>query len=149
MTMSDWLKIDPRQVHVPPEVENVHGVEIQVFVSPYDIPKAIRGEYDKRERRFIIDFDYLDQEPLKELPEKHVTRVVGELSGRLRRLKIDVDALNAKTVALQVLQERVLGALDTWAGQEPQVARQHAYAAAKEAIKSTKGKVYEAFTGAR
>jgi hypothetical protein len=82
---------------------NVNGVTFDVMMSPYDVPRQVRGNYDKDLEHFVIEFDYLDSEPLKERRvDRYVSLQVGKNSGRLYRIEVDTVALNAGQIQLRV-----------------------------------------------
>src|SRR5437899_1407154 len=78
---------------------------VKVFVSPYNVPEAVRGHYDEKARKVFVDFKYLDDE--KESEEHQGERVafrVGKNSGRLLGIQVDVAALKVKdNVAVAVI----------------------------------------------
>jgi hypothetical protein len=100
--MPGWIQIDSSKVD-PPTPVNVKGVEFNVFMSPYDVPRHVRGRFDENLGRFVIEFDYLDTEPCRrQTLEEHVSVSVGKNSGRLYRIEVDTKAMNAGRVALRV-----------------------------------------------
>jgi hypothetical protein len=99
--MADWIQVEIDDFDkVRPT--NVRGVEVEFFVSPYDVPEAIRGHYDDNQSKFVIDFRYVGKESVTNVDYEHVTYKVGESSGRLYGLVIDVQALRAEAVGLSV-----------------------------------------------
>ncbi len=101
--MPDWIKLDPARLSRS-ETTHVHGVEISVGLSPYDIPDAVRGYYDDDVKRFVIEFNYLDDSE-KRVPSwqnEHITLYVGQHTGCLYEIHVNVDELEAKTVKLNV-----------------------------------------------
>jgi len=102
--MSEWIQVNQKELNVP-RTETRNGVEVQVFVSPYDIPEAVRGAYDKRVNRFAIEFKYLaDEEPTVEQIDGDMRLFVGKTSNRLHRIEIDVDRLDADCVYLHIFK---------------------------------------------
>lgn len=100
----NWIHIDPDKVDVN-ETASRKGVEFHVFLSPYDLPDAVRGAFDSSLNRFVIEFRYLAQEPSKRITmDAFVTLQVGEKSGRIQRIEVDVKGLGAKQVALRMEQ---------------------------------------------
>ena len=43
---------------------NIHGEQVSVLPSPYDIPELFRTYADPVENRWIVEFRYIDSEPL-------------------------------------------------------------------------------------
>jgi hypothetical protein len=100
--MSGWIEVDSQKINPPTQV-NVNGVTFDVMMSPYDVPRQVRGNYDKDLEHFVIEFDYLDSEPLKERRvDRYVSLQVGKNSGRLYRIEVDTVALNAGQIQLRV-----------------------------------------------
>ena len=79
-------------------------VEVEVFISPFEIPRAVRGFYDEHRKRFVVDFKYITQEPTdyKDFGPSEVTTKVGRKTGRILGFEIDVGALGASSVSLRM-----------------------------------------------
>ena len=79
-------------------------VEVEVFISPFEIPRAVRGFYDEQRKRFVVDFKYITQEPTeyKDFGPSEVTTKVGSKTGRILGFEIDVDALGASSVSFRM-----------------------------------------------
>ncbi len=101
--MREWIQVNPHELNKP-KVERRNGVDIQVFVSPYDIPDAVRGNYDQSRRVFVVDFRYLadDEDKVEHGGDEHIKYFVGRESRRLHRIEIDVDRLDVNAVGLEV-----------------------------------------------
>lgn len=105
-----WISVD-RAKYDPGTPVSEHGVEFHVFISPYDMPEAVRGDFDESKRRFVIEFKYIATEPLEhQTPDDYVTFVVGENSRRLYRIEVDVEGMGADAVVLRV--SRAMDALE-------------------------------------
>lgn len=119
--MSNWVKLDleqPVHEHVLAQSE---GATIEIAVSPYTIPDAVRGFYDRELERFVIQFRYLDDEPYdtQEIAESVWVRV-GKYTERLHGIEIDVDSLTISGVRLNVKAPTLVDtAVDTLARQHP------------------------------
>lgn len=97
---SRWLQLDPSKLERHERTE-MDGVEVHVFMSPYDVPEAVRGRLDASIGKFVIEFKYLDEEKsLNEPHGEHIVLRVGKNSKRLLGLEIDVDALKARQVGV-------------------------------------------------
>lgn len=100
--MAEWIQVDPTAVS-PSSLKDVHGVELNVQISPYDVPRQVRGNYDTSLTQFVIEFRYLGDEPLRDQRlDQHVTLQVGRNSGRLYEIHVDVDSLRAQKVQLRL-----------------------------------------------
>ena len=85
--MEKWLKLDTKKLNQPRH-EKTSGVTTEIFLSPYDIPHAIRGS--KEGNKYIIEFKYIEErEPLEtEVKSHNVELKVGRNSGRLYVIEI-------------------------------------------------------------
>jgi hypothetical protein len=102
--MSDTGDMDDSQV-----------AEINLFVelSPYDTPKAIVGRYDEESRQFVIEFEYIDDEPERAAAHTDgITLFAGKHSNKLLRIVISIDEAPHDKAALIHLQTDVIDALN-------------------------------------
>jgi hypothetical protein len=75
-------------------------------VQDLDVPEAVRGSYDEKRKRFVIQFKYIGDEGTERKPfDRYVSLVVGKHSQRLYAIEIDVDALRANKVQIKVAVE--------------------------------------------
>jgi hypothetical protein len=130
---NDWIAVDPRNLNKPQRQQTNSGVEIELYMSPYDIPQAVNGRYDESKKRFVIEFSYIaGDEPRKCVPQdEHLSLYVGKQTNRLYAIEVDIDALQAETVALTVSQ-RIQNAMDALSSQPPRANHQ----IAREVIRS-------------
>lgn len=104
----EWIKVDEKQYDSPPKEIKRSGVVFEVFISPYDLPEAVRGSYDDQRKRFVIEFRYIQDEPKeKVVGGQFVTFEVGKHSKRLYHIEVDVDKLRVNTVALQLVDKAI------------------------------------------
>ena len=103
--MNAWLKLDPQRLEKHEKrASSKDEVHIEVRMSPYDIPDAMRGDYDHGLDRFVIEFRYIGDEPWQHLDvAEHVVARVGKHSGRIYGLEVNVKALKAKSVGFALL----------------------------------------------
>lgn len=108
MREEKWIPVETESLHTNESVR-VRGVEINVGLSPYEVPEGISGHYDKSIGRFVIRMKYLqdDEERISAPTEDHITLVVGKHSGCLYEIHVDVDEIGAKSVALKLCLPRV------------------------------------------
>lgn len=100
--MSDWLKLKsmPRAHSTPP----APGVLLDVVLSPYDMPEAVRG-FRSTNGRFRIEFRYIDgPEPSgpEDRVDAHISAFEGRYTGRLLALEVDVLAMGASAVGISI-----------------------------------------------
>lgn len=102
-----WIRVNPHDYDQPHEI-GMGEVEVNVFISPFEIPRGVRGFYDDARKRFVIEFKYITHEPseVDEGGPPEIRTVVGRKTGRILGFEIDVDRLQATTVSLR------LGAID-------------------------------------
>lgn len=108
--MSEWLKLDRRTLNKPSR-KSIRGADVTVFLSPYDVPEAVRGDVDEATGRFVIQLKYLGNpatpnEPLDtESEEGPLVLKVGRHSHRLYRVELDLAALGVDQVQVRFFQE--------------------------------------------
>lgn len=108
-----WIKLDPESLTEAarePISMDEPDVRIEVSVSPYDVPEAMRGYFeDDEERSFVIQFKYLDDEPTEEREAgPFATLHVGKNSGRLYRIEVDVEGIEkAEVTDIEAGVERI------------------------------------------
>lgn len=145
MSAKQWVRLDPAKLGKE-SGEGIQGVEIQVFLSPYDIPMAVRGDYDEQEKRFVIRFRYIVGEPSKSLKidNKYIRLSVGKNSGRLQTIEVDVDALSATHVGLRMLVPRAVKDAIERLASEPERGPQRAnYRIAGDVIADRQEEIFE------
>ena len=133
--MNEWVRLDAEKLNTP-QSQAIRGVNITVRMSPYDVPEAVRGYYDEAQRRFVIEFRYIDDEPLQKKQEgAHITLRIGRHSGRLYGIEVDVDAMKSQAVDLNQ-------AIDSLASLPRKRSRHENYEVAKKAIAEKKGEIF-------
>lgn len=98
--MNTWLKLDERSLNEP-QVKSKSGVRLEISLSPFDIPEAVRGFKEAGSGWFCVQFRYPDS-------EDGVTRTVsdtmtveeGKESGRIQILRVNVEKLAVEKVEL-------------------------------------------------
>lgn len=115
--ISGWIDITQDIIDESTQ-ESINGVSVNLILSPLEAPLAIRGDYEESSKLFVIRFKYARREELK--PEKvgsHITFFVGAKSNKIFRIEIDVHALDASSVDLNLLhnvEEDVNQALNSY-----------------------------------
>lgn len=150
--MDEWLNLTRRELEElnPGKTERAKGVIVHLFMSPHDVPEAVRGRYDSSRKRFVIDFRYISEEPTEERQrDEHLSLRIGRHSGRLHGIIIDVDALKAKSVSLhmhtqEVAHNAVRDAMRNLIAHPPTKRRAENYRVAAEVISSKRDRLFEA-----
>jgi hypothetical protein len=144
--MNDWLSLNTDDLNVE-RVETIRGVEVKVFLSPYDVPEAVRGTYDKTIKRFVIEFQYISDEPLKrQFYDKYVDLKIGKNSRRLYAIEIDVDALKATSIEVQMgIRQEVANALDSLLHSPINAQRRGNYHLVQQAISTKQDQLFAPF----
>jgi len=102
MNAQHWLQLDPVEFE-DDQQQTINGVVFHISVSPYDIPSAVRGAYDEKKARFIIEFKYPSNESSRETKvDEHVTLRLGSNSNRIYAIEADIQAMEADAVLLQI-----------------------------------------------
>ncbi len=115
--MNTWLPVQEREFDKS-NSKTHDGITIQVSLSPYDIPEAVRGFREANTPWFVIEFRYISSEPTRtqEL-DQNLALILGRHSGRLFAIRMNVEALKAQKVKLDIkMSEVAAGALDKFPG---------------------------------
>lgn len=115
-----------------------------MFVSPYDIPERITGDYEKAAKRFVIRFHYpVEDEPVEDVaPRDGIALRVGKHSQRLCEIVIDVDSMKTNAVSLKLQAKQ---AVETFAREHPSLKREN-YRIAEEVIEERAAELFEPLT---
>lgn len=149
-----WVRLDPkklsttrrRRIPTRESPEAIEDVQVELSMSPYDVPVAFRGYYDESIERLVIEFRYIGQESWSREPsEEHFWVRIGDNSGRLHGIEIDVNALKAKVIRLQmqVLAEDTEEAIDHFMKHRTKPSRWRNYRAAKDVISSHQADIFQ------
>jgi hypothetical protein len=114
--MDGWIELDPEWLDRRRELNTTtDGVEVLVFVSPYDVPDAVRAHRDTPADYFVIEFRYIQEEPWSRHPcNRMVALRTGSHSGRLLGLEIDLRrARNNSVVTGQDALRVAVAAIDS------------------------------------
>jgi len=135
--MQEWMRLDPATLNRSFQ-ERIRGVQINVLLSPYDVPLAVRGYFDKSLDRFVIEFKYLGDEPeakRKLKQDENITLRVGQNSRRLLGIEVNVHRMEVRAVGLQMRVARVIKeALEDFVAREGTKPRSSSYRVAKAVI---------------
>ena len=100
MAEARWLRIDPERYDELHEIGMFYrDLELNIVVSPDDIPDSVRGGYDEEHKKFEIEFKYMVREEyeIDQVSEEVEVRI-GQHSGRILGFAIDVDVLKARSM---------------------------------------------------
>ncbi len=102
--MADWIEVNPAEFEISETDDSVEGVQITIGMHPDDLPDGVRKFVDGG--TLTIEFRYFEErlsEPTQiELFDDHTRFVIGRNSGRIHQICVDVDALGAGAVAVEV-----------------------------------------------
>lgn len=88
----EWISLDQNVIDRPRR-GRFQGMEIEVELSPYELPEAVRGYLTDDEKTFIIEFKYLAGAEAT-VPQSAIDSVVihlGRTSKRLYKIEIGTD----------------------------------------------------------
>lgn len=113
----EWIELDPTDLDQPEDVL-LDGVPVTLSASPNEVPHGIRGYFDQRLKRFVIEFRYIGEEPWRRVPDpaRHVSFRLGRNSRRLYALEVDLNAAKERWVALvvQAIEEQKKELRNAW-----------------------------------
>ena len=107
VAVTEWIPVSPTLAQLESHAD---AKGRQLYLSPYDVPQAVRGYFDADSRRFRIEFKYIGDEPLVEQRVDDTLGLqLGRYSGRLYALEIDLESLRANSGATlrKIVQENV------------------------------------------
>lgn len=139
--MSNWMPINRKDFDLRRK-RQINNVELNVIISPYDVPEGVRGAFDDVLGRFVIEFSYIGDEPWRrESPDRHLTLRVGKKSNRLYGIEVDVHALKAESVVLRLgVPKLVSSALTRLSSREQ--SRSDNYDLAREVIRRRESELF-------
>ncbi|MBI1375489.1 MAG: hypothetical protein GC159_22475 [Phycisphaera sp.] len=149
--ITPWIKTRLREFRDAKTKETIAGVVVDVYVSPYDVPERMRGFFDDENKRFVLEFKYMADEPTERVKENdHVELCVGVKTGRIYSVEIDVGAVGAHAVAVSVgekkpsekLEQAVIEAMRRYVDEHPKVSKAN-YRAAARAFEKQGGQVLD------
>lgn len=151
--MSEWIRLDEDEIarlDRPLSGQFEKGIEINVYMSPYDVPLAIRADYDESKDRFGIHLKYISDEPVTRRPgEDRVTFKVGKHSGRLYGIEIDTSNLDVEAVHLKLhVQQEIDRTLQNLLEDPPEWLRPPSYRVAKQVISNKSDQLFSRLTPA-
>ena len=85
--MAHWLRIDPELIEEK-RTETAFGGRTSLSVSPYEIPEAIKGKLDLANKSIVVEFKYIDDEPIVLVKGPNVTVELGKNSRRMQRIEL-------------------------------------------------------------
>ncbi len=107
--MERYIWVNPDRLE---DTQKKVGLDFLVELSPYDVPKGITGTYSPGDGHFLIEFEYIDNEPPVVSETTHGVRVFqGKHSGKLLRLVIPIDTPPLDTAGAIRLRTNVLDAV--------------------------------------
>ena len=113
--MSSWVRVDQDLLNSEPQTDQIGGVTVNVYFSPYDVPGWVRGYQDTVRDRFVIEFRYLSQDEKKitSAMNKKSTAFVsrGAETGRVYGVEFPVGELNDDTINLTLFVDRAKSTL--------------------------------------
>jgi hypothetical protein len=138
---SAWLRLDPFKLNLP-RPEAVKGLDAKVYLSPYDIPQAVRAFFDPKRKCKGVEFRYMDpDEPVSFVTVGKVGCLsVGKNSRRIFSVALpESDPRNQTYVAFAAALEDAINQFIQDEALNP--TRQENYEIARRVIEETKAKL--------
>ncbi|MDE3188948.1 MAG: hypothetical protein KGM96_15665 [Acidobacteriota bacterium] len=136
MTTAPWIQVEPS---LRMRSEPRQGLQLTLFVPPHEVPQAVRGEFDKQLKKFVIEIRYLDDEDFKrETMDDTVCLRIGKNSRRLLGIELDTANLNVAQVQFQLkeVEEEIKRAVTKFLQKDQAQEERENYALAIKAIES-------------
>jgi hypothetical protein len=136
MSTAPWIQVEPS---LEMRSKPLKKLQFTVFVSPHEVPQAVRSEFDKQLNRFVIEFRYLDDEEFKRVAVDNIVCLrVGKNSRRLLGIELDTVTRDVAKVRLEVhsLEREIKKAVDRLLQKESGKEERENYALAMKAIES-------------
>jgi hypothetical protein len=142
--MSEWLEINPKEFSKPEQVQ-IRGIKVDVFLSPFDMPEAVRGSYNKNTKKFLIEFRYIGgDEPLETDLLENTTVSIGKRSKRIYKIELEqIELENEKKVGLRLILPKVDAALESLAHVQSSAPHSGNYQIAKTILKERAEKLLQ------
>lgn len=139
--MTDWISIDSSTLQ-DKQVEKKYGVKIVIGLSPFDIPEAVRGDYNARLDRFVIEFKYLGgtEDLVIGFEDKELSLWFGKKSGCLYKIHVDVKQMETESIGVRLMLD-VDTALKSLEHKKKYHNRIRHFKAAKAAIKENESEL--------
>lgn len=136
-----WIEVNPDELELEQD-RKIRGVTVRLRLSPYDVPLQVSGQTEGSEGHFFIRFKYItEDEKTTQVPQDpHLSLHVGKNTGRIYAIEIDVKALQAQRVNLEVVQQ-IERAIDEMTQRQDQ--RRGNYVVAKDVIRSREQEIFE------
>jgi hypothetical protein len=136
--MKRWITVEP-QLAFASQKQLIGGREVNVFISPYNVPRAIRAEKTPDGKRLKFFFRYLDGEENPGSGERTSHDGVaivryGRSSGRVSCIEIDLIEAKVRSVRLRSAVEEAEKALEFCEQAEKSLSKRLNYQAASEAL---------------
>jgi hypothetical protein len=140
MNDAPWIQI----VYRPSSPNGTKGkgeVTVDLTIAPHQVPKAVRGYFDPRTQRTVIEFRYADDEEFKvERQDDRTSLRFGRYSRRLMGLELNISGAKASKVQLKIRAvEEIEHAVRRLIEQHPESKIRENYSIAMKAIDSKMG----------
>jgi hypothetical protein len=87
----NWIQLDQALLNVP-RTETHKGATLQAFASPYDIPSAIRADYEPATKQGVLSLRYMaPDEELSASSMGDVEYLIGSNSRRIYKIKVNLE----------------------------------------------------------
>ena len=140
VNLSDWVNINLDTESLKQEEELEGGVKVMISPSPYDVPGAVKAEFDPSKGQIRILFRYIGSEPVKhQSGDTGVVFGMGKNSGRLYEVGVKLNESEIQGIDIQDLTSRISREMDHVPKVFGHHERQQNYRLAKQALQFAKG----------
>lgn len=147
--MNPWIRLMPSRLNHR-RIEDIGGVPVEVYLSPYDVPEAVRSYRDDATGHLIVQFRYMRVEEPKEPLSQHwvsncVHIALGKHSGRIYRMELDLSQASTGTHPSTLVSAIVGRAIDDLARERDGGRTAAKYLATQEAINAASDQLFLEF----
>lgn len=106
-----YIAIDDSKVN-PPDTKEIRGVNLNVTLSPFDIPENVTSDFNEKTGRLLLRFEYSNagEKLVCKSKQASLKVVTGKTSGRIYELDIDTSKFfsgDVSEIELTVSVERI------------------------------------------
>lgn len=111
--MPEWITINLSELNKP-QKDVIKGMDVKVYFSPYDMPRAVCGEYGDDKSYFAVKLAYFDkgEKTVSQKFDDKLEFLIGKSSGRLHEVRLDMNKLTVQAKGIGDLQQMAFQEID-------------------------------------
>lgn len=150
--MTEWIDVDVTKINQNVS-KNIHGVDVKVAFSPYDVPRRYRGYREPNGNFFVVEFQYLlDEATIVKKPsaDAPVELEIGQNSKRIYKIKLDATKFGCDCVRVEfdlLARKEAVKAIE-WYKKTVPSKLQERYKLPENVVFNDRGRVFSDFVAA-